>query len=80
MLDLDNWIYSVAYNKRFRRMNGQWVSDHIPDLAECGVTQSQLALIAPDHVLTNGGSLFDGLDERAVCRRYVGTHFYEIGT
>ena len=25
-------------------------------------------------------SLFDGLDERAVCRRYVGTHFYEIGT
>ena len=45
-----------------------------------GVTQSRLALIAPDHVLTDGGALFDGLDERVMCRRDVGTHFYEIGT
>jgi mono/diheme cytochrome c family protein len=37
--NIDNWIYSAAYDKRFRFENGKWIADTIADAGQWGMTQ-----------------------------------------
>ncbi len=45
MWDIDNWIYNANYEKRFRYVNGNWISDYIPDLGQYGMSQDNYGRI-----------------------------------
>lgn len=67
MMGLDNWIWNADYSKRFKYVDGRWISDIVPDLGQWGISQDnygrlfhntnsdqlRAALIPPQYVNRN---------------------------
>jgi mono/diheme cytochrome c family protein/glucose/arabinose dehydrogenase len=76
---LDNWIYSAQSAKRYRKINGKWVSQHTHYRGHWGITQDKYGRLFYNHSTVNlqGDYFLPGLRAWNPAQEYV-SGFNEI--